>query len=90
MTELQSRLQTEILSVFRWPQSKKAAQHGPDCVPERVLESDNALSQALTPRVTPRLRYLLLGIPSGFARRAAGRLGDRRTSPAARSLLSGS
>lgn len=30
-----------------------------------------------------------LGIPSGFARRAAGRLGGRRTSPATRSLQFG-
>lgn len=32
---------------------------------------------------------LLLGIPSGFARRGAGRLGGRHTSPATRSLLFG-
>lgn len=90
MTELQSRLQREILSIFQRPRSKKAAKHGTNSVPERVLQRDNALSQAPTPRVTPRLRYLPLGNPSGFARRGAGRLGDRRTSPATRSLLSGS
>lgn len=51
-----------------------------------------ALFVVLEPSRSIRLQKggdLLLGIPSGFARRGAGRLGGRHTSPATRSLLFG-